>query len=168
MARLSAQKGVDVLIRATVSPDWPPELALEVVGTGPMEHELRELAASLGVGERVRFLGYAEEPEALLSRWDLFVLPSRYEGAPLALLEALAAGLVVIATRVAGVAGVMGEDSWTVPVEDPGALAQAVARALDDWPRAVADSEAARRRASREFSLDTQLRRVRSAYRELV
>jgi glycosyltransferase involved in cell wall biosynthesis len=168
MARLSRQKGVDVLIRAVASPDWPRQLAVEVVGTGPMEEELRDLAARVGVGDRVRFLGYAEEPGAMLSQWDLFVLPSRYEGAPLALLEALAAGLVVIATRVAGVAGVMGEGGWTVPVGDPGALAQAVARALDDWPRAVAASEAARHRASREFSLDTQLRRVLSAYRELV
>jgi glycosyltransferase involved in cell wall biosynthesis len=132
-----------------------------------MEPQLRELASRLGLGKQVRFLGYCDAPEAALDRWDLFLLPSRYEGAPLALLEALAAGLVVIATRVAGVAGVI-EPRWTVPVGDAEALAHAAARALSDWPRAVADAAAARQTAGRERSLQSQLERTEAAYRELV
>jgi glycosyltransferase involved in cell wall biosynthesis len=167
MTRLVEQKGVDVLVRAAATPDWPAELVVEVLGTGPQAQELQTLSERLGVTGRVHFLGYSDDVQAHLQRWDLFVLPSRYEGAPLALLEALAAGLVVITTRVAGVTGLV-DEYWTVPIEDPAGLARALARALGDWPRARRDAAAARRRASESNSLTTQLERVLAAYQNLL
>lgn len=167
ITRLVAQKGVDVLVRAAATPDWPAELVVEVLGTGPQAQELGAMIQRLGVSARVRLVGYSDDVQAHLERWDLFVLPSRYEGAPLALLEALAAGLVVIATRVAGVSGVL-DETWTFPIDDPVALARALARALSEWPRAVRDSAAARARAERTNSLSTQLERVLAAYQDLV
>lgn len=168
IARLVSQKGIDVLIRAAGRPDWPRGLAVEVLGMGPDESQLRSLATELGVQDRVRLRGYVDDPQPDLERWDLFVLPSRYEGAPLALLEALAAGLVVVATRVAGVAELMPNSRFTVPVEDPEALARALAAAIDDWPIAVAEAAAFRAGAATEYSLETQLDRTLTAYRELV
>jgi glycosyltransferase involved in cell wall biosynthesis len=168
IGRLSAQKGIDVLIRAAARPEWPTGLSIDVLGTGADEAELRALVAELGVADRVRLRGYVDDPQPHLERWDLFVLPSRYEGAPLALLEALAAGLVLVSTRVAGVAELLPGSQLTVPIDDPSALARALATALDDWPAAVAEAAAFRARAATEYSLETQLERTLTAYRELV
>jgi glycosyltransferase involved in cell wall biosynthesis len=168
IARLSPQKGIDVLIRAAARPEWPPGLSVEVLGMGSDEVQLRALATQLGVTDRVRLRGYSDDPGPDLQRWDLFVLPSRYEGAPLALLEALAAGLVVVATRVAGVSELMPDSRLTVPVGDPEALARALAEAVADWPAAVAEAARFRARAATGYSLDTQLERTLAAYRELV
>ncbi len=168
IARLSRQKGIDVLIRAAASAEWPAGLSIEVVGMGSLGDELEALTRELGVTERVRFLGYSDEPQLHLERWDLFVLPSRYEGAPLALLEALAAGLVVVATRVAGVQELMPGSRFTVPIGDPLALARCLAEVLGDWSRATEEVAVYRRRAALEYSLETQLERTLDAYRELV
>jgi glycosyltransferase involved in cell wall biosynthesis len=169
IGRLAPQKGIDVLIRAAASPHWPAGLRVEVLGMGGQEDELVALAEQLGVSDRIALLGYVEDPQPYLQeRWDLFVLPSRYEGAPLALLEALAAGLVTIATRVAGVAELLPGSPLTVAVEDPEALAATLSDALADWPRATADALEFRERARQEYSLATQLRRTLAAYRELV
>ena len=168
IARLSRQKGIDVLIRAAASAEWPAGLSIEVVGMGGLGEELEALTRELGVTERVRFLGYSEEPQAHLERWDLFVLPSRYEGAPLALLEALAAGLVVVATRVAGVQELMPDSRFTVPIEDPVALARSLAEVLGDWSRATEEVAAYRQRAAMDYSLEVQLERTLEAYRDLV
>lgn len=168
VARLSHQKGIDVLMRAAARPEWPAGVSVEVLGTGSDEAELGALGAELGVQERVRLRGYVDAPQGDLDRWELFVLPSRYEGSPLALLEALAAGLVLVATQVAGVAELMPGSRLTAPVDDPLALARAVAAAVDDWPGALSEAAAFRSRAAQEYSLATQLERTLSAYEDLV
>jgi glycosyltransferase involved in cell wall biosynthesis len=168
VGRLSRQKGIDVLIRAAARPEWPAGVSVEVLGTGALETELRSLAAELNVADQIRFRGYVDDPQSFFERWDLFVLPSRYEGAPLALLEALAAGLVVVATRVAGVAELMPNSRFTVPIDSPEALARAVAQATAEWGQATIEAAAFRDRAATEYSLETQLQRILDAYRELV
>jgi glycosyltransferase involved in cell wall biosynthesis len=168
VTRLARQKGVDVLLRAVTSGAWPSELTVEILGDGPQRAELQELANDLGVGQRVRFLGYVEDTRPYLQRWDLFVLPSRYEaGVPLALLESVAANLPVVATTVAGVDQLMSKSSGTVPVDDPKAFAAAVANALREWPATVRNAESLRAVASATYSMTTQLDATERAYRSL-
>ena len=92
------------------------------------------MAADLGLAGRVHFLGQRDDIPDLLAALDIFVLPSHSEGVSLALLEAMAAGLPVIATAVGGLPEVVtdGVNGLLIPPQDPEALAQALARLLDD------------------------------------
>jgi glycosyltransferase involved in cell wall biosynthesis len=168
VARLTRQKGVDVLLRALSDPRWPASARLEIVGDGPDQAELAALARELGVAERVAFLGHLADVSDHLARWDLFVLPARYEGASIALLEALAAGLPTVCTDVAGVRALSSPERPPVPVEDPPALAAAVAAALADWEATLRIAEEMRSRAASDFSLTAQVDHTAAAYRELL
>jgi glycosyltransferase involved in cell wall biosynthesis len=104
VGRLSPEKGlVDLWFAwADVKARTTRPVKLRVIGTGPQEGELRALAVALDLGDTVEFTGYREDVQAELSRADLFVLPSYLEGNSNAILEAMRAGLPVIATRVGG------------------------------------------------------------------
>jgi glycosyltransferase involved in cell wall biosynthesis len=150
-ARLHEQKGHAFLIRAAVS---LPDVVFLLAGTGPAEAELRALAARLGVAERVRFLGFQTDVPKILAACDLFVLPSLYEGLPITVLEAMAAGKPIVATAVDGTkeALVDGESGLVVPARDPVALAAAISRLTSDAELASRLARAARIRVEREFS----------------
>ena len=132
VARLAAQKGLGTLIDAAASwRDLDPAPLVVIAGDGPLAGELRRRADGLGVD--VGFLGHVADVPALLAVAAVFVLPSRWEGQPLALQEALRAGLPVVASLVGGVAGLTGPDAaLLVPPGDPAALAAAVAAVLTD------------------------------------
>lgn len=109
---------------------WPGvPLRLEVVGDGPLRGEMVALAAALGVAEFIDWLGWREDVAERLRQWDVLVLPSLAEGTPLTLLEAMASGIPVVASRVGGVAAVVrhGETGLLIPPADPVALAEAMA-----------------------------------------
>lgn len=132
-SRLVRKNGVDTLIAALAQ--LPPNSSLQVVGTGPLEPELKEQAARLGVAERVKFIG-ALPPAAIagaLARADIFVRPSRSEGLGNSFLEAMAAGLPTIGTPVGGIPDFLhdGETGWLVPPDEPAALAQKIAFVLE-------------------------------------
>ena len=136
VARLVPQKGIDVLIRALgqtvgAARDW----TLTVVGDGPEREALEFQAQQAGLKEQVQFLGFRSDPQKFLLQAGVFVLPSRFEGMPNALLEAMAAGLGVVVTDaspgplevvVNGVSGLV------VPSDDPFALAEALDRLAAD------------------------------------
>lgn len=131
LARLHEQKGLDILLDAAAqvpAGDW----TLLIAGVGPLEDDLKRQAAELGLGDRVRWLGWCDDSVAALAAADLFVLPSRYEGQPIALLEAMAAGVPVLATAVAGTPEALddGRLGTLAPPEDPAALAHALRRFL--------------------------------------
>lgn len=130
-------KGHDVLIAALARPelahhDW----RWTHVGDGELRHDLVRQVERAGIGGRVRFAG--RQPQEHLPDWyraaDLQVLPSRSEGVPNVLLEGLACGLPFVASAVGGVPEIAPAASWTVPPDDPGAMAQAIGRALDAPP----------------------------------
>lgn len=154
VARLSVQKGQDVLLRAVAlaRPELPP-FVVTLVGQGDQEGTLRALAHDLGLDDVVVFAGYAAEPAHQLAKADCFVLASRWEGFGVALVEALQAGLPVVATSCEfGPADivtdpVLGELATS---EDPTSLAAALVRtARRPWDPSEAD---ARRQAAAEYA----------------
>ncbi len=147
--RLIDMKGFDLLLRAFAA-GAPADAALALAGTGERGAALAALARDLGIAHRVRFTGRLDRAglRDLFRRAGLFVLPSRREGMPLVLLEAMACGCPAVATAVNGVPQIMttacGE---MVATEDPGALAAALAARLGRPDRLRAEAAAARRRA---------------------
>lgn len=142
--RLSPEKGLDVLLHALAArPDL--DATLDVAGDGPSRPELETLARRLGLGDRVRFLGWRDGVGDLLREAEVLVLPSRREGLPLVLLEARAAGVVVVASDVGSVRDVVrgGDGARLVPPDVPSALGRALAETAKDLDRQRALAAAA-------------------------
>ena len=136
VGRLSPEKGPDLLLDAVARLATPrPRLRLVLVGAGPLEPALQRRAVALGVGDRCRFAG--RQPQAEVARWlnaaSVLVLASRAEGVPNVVVEAIASGTPVVATRVGGVPEALedGVAGLLVAPGDPGALAHGIAAALD-------------------------------------
>lgn len=140
---------------------------LVLVGLGPLEDELRALARQLGIAERVVFAGSRDDVFALLPALDVFALSSRFEGLPIALLEAMASGVAPVATRVGGIPEVItdGRDGLLVDPGDPAALAAALARVLGDDGERARIAACARARAG-DFDLVHAVRRAEEVYRQ--
>ncbi len=154
-ARFSAQKGLRDLIAAT--PELVrrvPGVRVVIGGSGPLESQLRSQAMALGVGDVIVWPGHVLSMPRFLSALDVFVSPATTEAFGIALIEAAAAGVPTVATRVGGVPEVIidGETGLLVAPHDPTALAQAVVGLLEDRHTAIKLAEHARRRAIVEFS----------------
>jgi teichuronic acid biosynthesis glycosyltransferase TuaC len=141
VSRLSAEKGIDVLVEAAARVKTPG-FRLVLVGGGPQRAQLEDQAGRLDIGDRVVFAG--DQPHDDIPVWvaagDVFVLGSRKEGYPNAVVEALACGRPVVATRVGGVPEIVTSDALGLVVdpEDPEALASAIDEALGrDWNSAA-------------------------------
>jgi len=166
-ARLDRQKGLDVLLRALPS---VPGVDVEIVGDGPERAALEALARELDVAERVHFAGWSDGAREWLGRWDAFVLPSRFEGLPLAVLDAMLAELPVVATDV-GSTGEAVSDGVTgrlVAAEDHAALATALREVIGDPLRAREFGRAGRAVALERFTARAQARRYEALYDELL
>ena len=153
-ARLETVKGVDLLIEAFARLDAPGAI-LVLAGEGGEDGALRSLAARLGVGARVHFLGALSDMAGFYPALDLYVQPSRNEGLPLAPLEALSSGAPVIATRV-GQCGLLEPlGALVVAAEDIPALTHAMAAALAD------PGDGAKRRAAVQAQYDLSVAAAR-------
>ena len=143
-------------------------MRVEVAGGGSCLEDLKGLAAELGVAERVTFLGEVRDIPALLSRARMFVQPSLSEGIPLTVLEAMARGLPVVATRVGGLPEVVidGETGLLVPAADPPALAEAVLTLWRDPDAAGRMGDAGRRRAEERFDVRRMVSQYEALYLE--
>ena len=165
VGRLRIRKGVEVLLEAMARPVLAAAGArLLIAGDGEHRENLERRAAALGLeAPAVRFLGRASGAQVreLLGRARALVVPSIYEGMPLVVLEAMSAGVPVVASRVSGIPEVVldGETGWLVPCEDPPALAEALAAVLAD------PAEARRRGAAGRARLEREYRPVRIAER---
>lgn len=166
VARLEPVKGIDVLLDA-----WPavearvPGAALLLIGDGPERRALERRARRLRL-ERVRFLGYRRDVERLLAAADVAVLPSRSEGFGQVILEAMAVGLPVVASRVGGIPEIVrpGTSGLLVPAEDPRALAEALGGLLRE-PGRRARMRTAALRTVRHFELPAVAASLEGIYR---
>jgi glycosyltransferase involved in cell wall biosynthesis len=132
IGRLIPVKGADVFLSAlSLMQDLPWQAV--VVGDGPERPALIDLAQSLGIDERLRFAGTVVSAARLNRAFDVYVLSSRSEGTPIALLEAMAANVPVVASAVGGIPVLLGDSAGVlVPPNSPAALASALRRALSD------------------------------------
>jgi glycosyltransferase involved in cell wall biosynthesis len=171
VARLQPEKGVENFLRAAarVAAKFP-EAHFVVAGDGPLRQELVALSEDLGLRERVRFLGFRSDASELMKSLDVLVVPSLTEGSPLATLEAMAAGVPVVASAVGGIPDQIRHDreGLLVPPGDAAAISDALLTLLRDPARASRLGEAARRRVASRFSHDTMVRRIEDVYRDVL
>ena len=168
--RLSSIKRVSELIRAIASVrERVPDVRLEIAGSGPERSNLENLVSDLGLTASVRFLGWRDDLAAVMSRWSVFALFSSDEGLPVALLEAMAAGLPSVASSVGGVPEVVenGRTGWLVPPEDGNALASRLTELLLDPALRRAMGVAAHARAAEQFSPERMTAKFAALYDEL-
>jgi glycosyltransferase involved in cell wall biosynthesis len=147
-----------------------PRAHLRIAGDGPAGNGLRELAAELQIGERVTFLGWQEDLNPLFQSSDVFAVPSVAEGLGIAALEAMAAGLPVVASNVGGLPEVVdhGRTGWLVPPGDPDALAARIAELLSDRDLRLRMGHEGRDRVTEKFAPATMVRQIQSVYAGLV
>jgi GalNAc-alpha-(1->4)-GalNAc-alpha-(1->3)-diNAcBac-PP-undecaprenol alpha-1,4-N-acetyl-D-galactosaminyltransferase len=160
VTRLVEQKGLDVLLKAAARafrslPDW----RLAIVGDGPLRQDLETLSSNLGIASRVEWFGHVPNPTAYLRAAQFFVLTSRFEGSPNALLEAMACGLpAVVSDASPGPLELVGQEQagLIVPVNDIEATANAITRLATDQTLRERLGEAALER-TKIHQLDTAM-----------
>ncbi|HET6820841.1 MAG TPA: glycosyltransferase [Candidatus Limnocylindria bacterium] len=169
VAKLFAQKGHAVLLEALGSAGLGDEDVVLLVGEGPERESLERRVRERGLGG-VRFLGNRPDVPRLLAASDLFVLPSLWEGLPMALLEAMASRLAVVATDVAGSRQVVipGASGRQVPAGDPVALAANLRELLSNEAERERLADGARRRVEAEFSAARQAERHAAMYERVL
>ena len=145
LGRFVHKKGFDVLLHAAAhAAAQGATFRLEIGGDGPERSSLKALAARLGIGDRVTFCGWIDDVAAFLADADLFVLPSRIEPFGIVVLEAMACGVPIVATRVSGPLETLDEHTaLLVPSDDPAALAEAMMAVFDAPDAAGARAHAA-------------------------
>lgn len=169
IARLTEQKGHRILLDALARPDLA-HAHLLVVGDGPLRDTLERQAAGLGLSARVRFVGARRDLGNILDATDVFVMPSFWEGLPLAMVLAMGAGLPVVATRVAGIPEVVqdGVTGLLVPPGDSSELGAALSRVVNDDTTRVLLGQAARAFVRPRFGVDGYVQSVTALYDRLM
>jgi glycosyltransferase involved in cell wall biosynthesis len=170
VGRLAHQKGVDVLLEAFRSVrEAEPGCRLVLVGDGPMRAQLEEYTRAAGLQDDVHFAGVVEDPAIFTRAADLFAIPSRYEGLPNSLLEAMSCGLPSVATRVSGSEDIIrhGENGLLVEPEDAEGLAAAITALASDPVQAADMGVRARETVLQDFSIDSVARRCIELYHEV-
>ncbi len=169
IARHDPVKGLDVLIDAM---PLIPDVRLVLIGSGPETQSLRDRCDRLGVADRVEFrdVPWNESAADHLASFDLFVLPSRDEGFPVTIMEAMLAGIPVVATDVGSVRESVddGTTGLVVPPEDPAALAEAIRRLIDDPAMRTSLGAEARRRGVERFTVEATVGAYLDLYREVL
>jgi glycosyltransferase involved in cell wall biosynthesis len=171
VARLHRQKGVLNLLRAAPKIlSACPEVRVAVVGEGPQSGRLRREAQRLGLDGHLLFLGERKDAPSFMALFDMFVLPSLWEGLPFVLVEAAAWGKPIVATAVDGVPEILedGKTGLLVPPGDPTALADAVIRLLRDKEEAHRLGETARTLVPSRFPLRRMIDQTQNLYLDVL
>lgn len=167
-SRLQPEKGVKYFLEAAVRVlQLLPQANFLVMGDGPLRKELQTYAALLGVHKRIHFLGFRLDARALVGLLDVLVVPSLSEGTPVVTLEAMAAGVPVVASTVGGIPEQIrhGREGLLVPPGDSSALAEAILRLLRNplWMQQL--GEAGRQRVLSQFRFPTMVQETEDIYR---
>lgn len=168
--RFVKKKGFDLLLSALRGClDGGLDARLVLGGDGPVREDLKRLARALGLGERVRFTGWIDDPSTLLRSADVFVLPSREEPFGIVVLEAMARGVPIVATRTRGPGEVLDEGiAWLVSVNDSGALQEAMREAAADRNARERRARAALERYRARYHASVVVPQVVELYRDLL
>jgi glycosyltransferase involved in cell wall biosynthesis len=166
--RLDLVKGHHVAIAALAEAGLPPDVHMCIVGDGPRERELRALAGAPGLAPRVHLLGFRRNIYDYIAYCDVLLMPSLHEGLPYTLLEAMALGVPIIASRVGGLAEVLEDEVTALLVEprDPAALAAAVRRLKDDPSLGARIGTQAQSVQRAKYSLEAMAASYLAVYRE--
>jgi len=167
IGRLSSEKGPDVMLEAMQHlTDLP--VTLSFVGDGHDRLWLATRADELGIADRIRFHGRVRDAATFLRAFDLVALSSRTEGSPMVVLEAMAAGIPIVATRVGGIPDMLsGREAILVDPEKPKALAAAIRSSLTDTKASTDRAARAHTRLVTEFGNEAWLSRYEALYRSL-
>jgi len=167
VGRLVRQKGHRYLLQAIKK---IPDADFVFAGDGPLKDEIEREIEALGIGSRVHLLGHRDDIPGLLNSCDIFVLPSLFEGHPLSIMEAMAAGKPVVASDIRGVDEIItdGETGCLVPPANPDALASAIQSLIDNPGGARAMARAGNEKVIAEFSSSVMVKNTTAIYRELV
>jgi glycosyltransferase involved in cell wall biosynthesis len=171
IGRLAAPKRPDLALRALAQVRRKlPRAELHLVGDGPLQPRVERLRTELGLDRAVRFLGHRDDVPELLARAECVLLASDYEGCPLAVVEAMAAGVPVVATDAGGTGELVnsGRTGILTPRGDADALATGLEVLLTDPRRGQRLGTAGRRTAERDLSLSTMVERLVGLYDEAV
>jgi glycosyltransferase involved in cell wall biosynthesis len=170
VGNFTAKKDHRTMLEATAQvAAFNPTLQLVLVGSGPLESTLRDATASLGLTDRVLFAGSRDDIEDLLPAFDVFALSSRHEGLPIALVEAMAAGIPCVATSVGGVPELItdGNEGLLVPPGDAASFADGLRTLLgDERLRHSCGNRASQ--SARRFDIAQAVRGVEAVYREVL
>lgn len=164
---LTKNKGTDTALRAFAQVALErPEPQLFIMNTGEEADMLKRLAQDLRLSGRAFFLGFMPDAKSYLSAADIFMLPSRKEGLPFALLEAGMRGVAVVASDTGGIPEVIedGRTGYLVPPDDAPALSDALLRLVDDQTLRARMSEALRERVAHDFSEERMLEQTFALY----
>lgn len=168
VGRLWRQKNPDCFVTAAaqVVRDTGADVRFFLIGDGELREPLEQRIAELGLGDRVHILGWREDVPEVLPALDVFVLPSRWEGLSLAILEALACGLPVVVSDIPGNRDLVeiDRDGLVFPDDDATALAGALIRLVDDAELRVRFGEAGREKILRDYQLDQRIGRIQEFY----
>lgn len=171
VGRLAPQKDPIALVEACWTLSWRvPRWHLLIVGDGPLRAQTEQAIRARGLQGQITLLGERNDVPRILAASDIFVLPSRWEGLPLTIIEAMLAELPVVATRVGGVAELV-EDAITgllVPPNDPQALKRALAQLLEEAEVRKRMGEEGRRRALERFTIEHMISQTGQLYGQLL
>jgi glycosyltransferase involved in cell wall biosynthesis len=170
VGRLDPIKGLDVLLEAIAQLKGHQAVQVALVGDGPMRDGLEARARNLEIEGMVHWLGMRSDVPSLLHSADVFAFPSRTEGLPNALLEAMAAGLPIVTTDAPGCRDLIqdGVTGLVAPVGDSTAMAAAIRRLLADRSLATALGGRAKERARLHFGREACCERYKALYRDLL
>lgn len=166
----SASKNHSLLLRAAARiKASAPQLEFVLVGDGPLRPNLEREAASLGLGDRVRFLGDRHDIPAILASLDVTALPSDSESLSNAVIESMAAGIPVVASRVGGNPELLSEERGTlVPAGDESSLAEAIVRLVENEAMRIQMGQSCRRFALEHFTIEKMRRQHEELYQRLL
>jgi glycosyltransferase involved in cell wall biosynthesis len=169
VARFGAQKDHATLLHALAglqTHDWE----LDLIGDGPLVSQMESLSASLGLARRVHFLGQRTDVSQILAQAQISLLVSNWEGFPLSILEAMRAGVPVVASSVGGIGESVrdGETGYLVPRGDVGVLRDRIGRLLTTPALRVRLGSSGRTRYEQHFTLDRSVAKTLAVYRSVV
>lgn len=168
VGRLAPPKDPFTLLEAVK--DLNNDVVLLIVGNGELRLPVEKYIKEHNLGERVRLLGQRSDIPQILAASDIFVLSSRWEGLPYTIIEAMMAGLAVVATRVGGIDELVddGVTGFLVPPKDSKALAGAIKKLIDNPEICLRMGQAGHNKAIKNFNLDNMLIKTHKVYKEVM